>query len=177
MSISDRELWLAIHGMLLGGLFLLAFSGGMAELWSLRSEWLTAPGVREHLRRLRWGTGSMAVFAWLTCLTGTYLVYPWYRAAPPAGSTHLAAYPRSYLLANPGLAEWHRFGMEWKEHIGWLSPMLATAVAYIVWRYGPQMAADRALRDAVEILFVLAFATAAVAGILGAIITKVAPLH
>lgn len=116
--------------MLLGGQFLLAFSGGLAEFWSLRSEWLTVPGTYEHLKRLKWGTGLMALFAWLSCLTGTYLVSPWYRAAPPADATNLAHFPRTFLLATPGLADWHRFGMEWQEHIAWWSRRWAEARSY-----------------------------------------------
>lgn len=26
---------------------------------------------------------------------------------------------------------WHDFGMEWKEHVGWLVPLLLTAVAFL----------------------------------------------
>ncbi len=33
-----------------------------------------------------------------------------------------------WLLASVHLAEWHTFGMEWKEHIAWLSPIFATTV-------------------------------------------------
>ena len=29
----------------------------------------------------------MAALAWLTVLTGTYIIYPWYRAAPPLGQS------------------------------------------------------------------------------------------
>lgn len=38
MSPTARELWGAIHGMVLGALFLLAFAGGLAGLYSLRPE-------------------------------------------------------------------------------------------------------------------------------------------
>ena len=54
------------------------------------------------------------------------------RAAPPDGTTGdaLRAFPRYFLLANEGLKEWHAFGMEWKEHVAWFAPLLATAVAW-----------------------------------------------
>lgn len=175
MSMSARDFWTVVHGMLLGSIFLLAFAGGLAGLWSLRPDLVTAAGLRERLRRLAVGTWTMAGTAWLTVITGTYIVYPWYRAKPPAGTTDLAAFPRSYLLANPELAAWHRFGMEWKEHAAWISPLLATAVAWVVSRYGARLAEDRDMRRLLIVLFVVAFATAAVAGLFGAFINKVAP--
>ena len=103
MSLTGREVWTLIHGMGLGVIFLLAFAGGLAGLWSLRPEWVTVAGVQERLRRLRAGTWVMAIVAWLTVITGTYTVYPWYRATPPAGA-ELVHFPRAHLLANPNLA-------------------------------------------------------------------------
>lgn len=176
MSLTDRELWTVIHGMLLGAIFLLAFAGGLAGLWSLRREWVTTAGIQERLLRLNLGTLLMAVAAWLTVIVGTYYVYPWYRANPPAGAD-VAQYPRSYLLANPSLAEWHTFGMEWKEHVAWLAPILATAVAYVVLRYGPRLVNEDGIRRALTVVFTIAFLTAAVAGIFGAFINKIAPIH
>ena len=117
----------------------------------------------------------MAAVAWLTVITGTYIVYPWYRAAPPEGA-NLLDYPRYFLLDNPNLAAWHTFGMEWKEHVAWFSPILATAVAFVVWRYGDKIAQNSKLRNALLILFVLAFAAAGIAGLFGAFITKAAPI-
>jgi hypothetical protein len=175
MSLTFRELWTAAHGMIFGSLFLLSFAGGLAGLYSLRPEFVTVAGLRERLLRLKLGTAVMAVVAWLTVFTGTFLVYPWYRAAPPAGAD-LSQYPRYFLLDNPNLAGWHTFGMEWKEHIAWFAPILATAVVYIVWKYGPQLAEDPRLRKMVMVLFILAFTTAAIAGLFGALITKAAPI-
>src|ERR671910_301667 len=84
MYLSVREFWGVVHGMVLGALFLLAYGGGLAGLYSLRSEWVTASGVRERLMRLKIGAWVMAIVAWLTVITGTWIVYPWYRARPPA---------------------------------------------------------------------------------------------
>jgi len=64
VSLTDRELWTAIHGMVLGALFLLAFAGGLAGLYGLGRDWLTHAGVRESLRRLVAGTWIMAILAW-----------------------------------------------------------------------------------------------------------------
>jgi hypothetical protein len=66
--------------------------------------------------------------------------------------------------------------MEWKEHIAWIAPMLATSAAIVVVVYGRRLAEASRIRRIAITMFILAFATAAVAGILGALITKVAPV-
>ncbi len=175
MSLSFREFWTAFHGMILGAPFLLAFGGGLAELYSLRSDMLTVEGIKTRLQRLRMGTLAMAIISFLTVVSGSYIVYPWYRATPPEGAD-LSLYPRSFLKADPSLAAWHGFGMEWKEHIAWFSPILAFAAAFLVWKYGPELVKNEQLRRIVIIVFSLAFATAAIAGLLGAFITKAAPI-
>lgn len=176
MSLSDREFWTVVHGMVLGALFLLAFAGGLAGLWSLRREWVTVAGIQERLHRLMAGTWIMAIVAWLTVIVGTYMVYPWYRARPPEGAD-LTQFPRYYLAAAPNLSAWHTFGMEWKEHVAWLAPILATAVAYVVLRYGGRLAYEEKLRQGLMILFTVAFAAAGVAGLFGAFINKIAPIR
>lgn len=177
MSISSREFWTVIHGLVLGTVFLLAWAGGVAGLYSMRPEWLTAAGIKERLPRLRWGTAVMAVVGWLTCITGTVYIYPWYRATPPEGTTDFTDFPRSLLKASPELATWHNFGMEWKEHVAWLTPILATAVTFIVWRYGASLAERPGLRRTVIVLFTLSFVAAAVAGGYGAFLNKIAPVR
>ncbi len=177
MSISNREVWTVIHGMLLGGIFLLAFSGGLAGLLSLRPQWATPEGIHEQVRRLKIGLWLMAVAAWGAVISGTYVVYPWYRARPPEGATDLSLYPRSLLLADPATKGWHEFGMEWKEHVAWVAPIAATVAAFVVSYYGPALAKRDAERRALMAFYVIAFGTAAVAGVLGAFITKLAPVR
>lgn len=169
MELSPRETWTVIHGMILGATFLLAFAGGLAGLYSFRPELVTISGLRERLPRLSIGTWLMALAAWATVITGTWLVYPWYRDAAKTS-------PRSLLLADPAKAEWHNFGMEWKEHVAWIAPILATAVAFVVLYYGARLANEPGMRRVLMTLFVLAFAAAAVAGLFGAFINKVAPI-
>ncbi len=176
MEVTFRESWGIIHGMVFGALFLLSFSGGLLALYGLRPDWMTTRGLGEAAAKLKGWVWSMAIIAWGTVLTGTYIVYPWYRAKPPEGTTNLAAYPRSFLLANPGAAGWHSFGMEWKEHIAWLAPVAATIVAYVVSKYGTELAEQPQIRKAVTWFLVITFVTAAVAGLLGALITKAAPV-
>jgi hypothetical protein len=94
MEFTERELWTIIHGMGLGFVFLLAFAGGLAGLYSLRPEWITATGLQERMRRLAAGTWVMALAAWGTVITGTWIVYVWYRAQPPAGTTDLLIFQK-----------------------------------------------------------------------------------
>jgi hypothetical protein len=176
MSLNLRELWTVLHGLVFGSLFLLAFAGGLAGLYSLRPEWVTVSGVRERMLRLLGGTWLMAVVAWITVISGTYIVYPWYRAKPPEGA-NLAEYPRYLLLSNPTTSGWHTFGMEWKEHVAWFAPILTTAVAFVVSAYGPQLAKEEKLRKALIWFFVLGFTAAAIAGVFGAFINKIAPIR
>ena len=170
MRLSDREFWTVIHGLVLGTLFLLAFAGGIAGLWSLRPTLVTPAGVRERMRRLNIGVWGMAVVAWGTVVTGTYIVYPWYR-------DKAATSARSQLLGSEDTALWHTFGMEWKEHIAWIAPMLATAVAFLVTYYGPRLVREERMRRLAIVLFTTAFVAAGVAGVFGAFINKAAPIR
>lgn len=170
MELSVRELWTVLHGMGFGAIFLLAFAGGLAGLYSLKPEWVTVEGIQERMFRLKVGLWSMAIVAWATVISGTFIVYPWYRASDPTS-------PRSILLANPATKEWHTFGMEWKEHVGWLAPIAATIVAFAVTYYGPALAKKVGERRALMIFFLVSFITAGVAGAFGAFINKVAPIR
>jgi len=176
MQLTDREFWAVIHGLVLGTVFLLAFPAGLVGLWSLKEKYLTTEGVRERMPRLLVGGWVMAIVSWLTVITGTWIVYPWYRATPPEGTTNLVDYPRSLLLSSDLTSAWHTFGMEWKEHIAWISPMLATAVAFVILYYGTQLIRRKDLYWPMLIVFALAFGVAGVAGLFGAFITKAAPV-
>lgn len=166
MDLTAREFWLLFH-LGVGVVYLHAFATGLGEL---------SRGA--HRNRLLAGTWIMSIVAWLTVISGTWLVYPWYRAEPPtSAANNLKDYPQYYLEEHPNLIMWHEFGMEWKEHVGWLSPILATTVAYVVGRYGPKLAQEehRNMRRMLTLLFIIAFVTAVVSGVLGAFINVVAP--
>lgn len=179
MGLTQRELWTAFHGMVLGAGYLLAFSGAFVALWSMRSAWISPVGAASSGRRLMLGAWAMALLAWATILVGTLVIYPMYRAKPPKETTGgaLAAYPRSQLLSQPQTKEWHEFGMEWKEHVGWLVPILATAVAVVATRYRKALADEPMLRGTLLVLLSVSFFCACVAGLMGALINKVAPLR
>lgn len=169
MSLTGREWWGLVHGGL-GAFFLLAFAGGLVGLHSLRPALITPTGALEGARRLKAGVVGMAAVAWLTVITGTWIVFPWYRDKAPTSA-------KSLLLADPATRGWHEFAMEWKEHVAWLSPILATAVAFIVLYYGTNLIHHQRVRKAAMALFVLAFAFAGIAGGFGALITKVAAVR
>ena len=169
MELTSRELWALIHGIVLGGAFLVAFAGGLAGFYSLRTEYVTEAGIAERTRRLVLGTGVMAALTWLTVIVGTWIVYPWYREDTPDS-------PRSRLLADPDTKDWHEFGMEWKEHVAWIAPMLATAAFVVAAYYGRDLVRNQPARRIAMTLFVGAFVVAAIVGLLGALITKKAPV-
>lgn len=180
MEMNVREIWTAIHGMVFGFIFLLGFSGALYAVYSLRAEWLTAEGVQKTLRNIKVYLWALAASVWAAVITGAWIVYPWYRAVPPQGTTDpaaLATFPKFLLLANESTAEWHEFGMEWKEHVAFLAPFAATVVAFVVSYYGPVLAKKVKEQRAVMAFFIFAFATAAVAGLFGAFITRAAPVR
>ncbi len=71
---------------------------------------------------------------------------------------------------------WHTFGMEWKEHVSWAAPILATAAAFLIIYYGPRLISRPWVRATTIVMFVAAFAAAVVGGALGAFLNKVAPI-
>jgi len=187
MELTSRETWAVIHGLVLGALFLLAFGGALAGLWSFRLGLITTKGIQERVLRLKVGFGAMALIAWGTVITGTWIVYPWYRAKLAGAKfdkcvglelPSSVCSPRDFLLANVNgeTAKWHDFGMEWKEHIAWAAPLLATSAFLLVLYYGPRIIARPWLRTAIIVMLVGAFGAAAIAGVFGAFINKVAPI-
>jgi hypothetical protein len=182
MQITDRVLWALIHGMVFGAVYLLAFANGFGGLYGLRPQLVTSGGIEEHLRRMRWGIIASTLSVWVMVIVGTYVIYPWYRARPPDSiattnpTEQLREYPYYWLLASSDTSDWHEFGMVWKEHIAWVAPLLATVVAFAALRHGPYLAAHSDARKMVIALFVISFAIVGIAGLLGALITKVAPV-
>ncbi len=152
--------------------FILFFTAALALLLTLQPQLLTAQGLRRNVILLKISGTAIAGLSWLAVIIGTYVVYPWYRAAPPAGTTDLSGFPRSQLLGNPALSGWHSFGMEWKEHLGWLVPIIATLALYLIFRYGERLAAEKKIRWMVFVIVCIAFVLAGIVGVLGAIITK-----
>jgi uncharacterized membrane protein len=177
VEISTRDLVTVLHGMGFGALFMMAFSGAMAELYRMSiAAGPTQPANRDQTWLAVYLIG-MAILAWLTVFSGAYIVYPWYRAVPPAGITDLAEYPRRLLLSSGKTSEWHNVGMEWKEHVSWLAPIAMTMVAYVVLKYRHAITRPRRIRTSVLGFALAAFVATAIAGAFGAFLNKYAPVR
>jgi hypothetical protein len=177
MEITTYDFWTVLHGMGFGALFMLAFSGALAELYRI-----SAPGAPSTIsiteqRLLNLYLLAMVVLAWLTVFSGAYIIYPWYRAVPPAGVTDLADYPRRLLLSSGKTSEWHNVGMEWKEHVSWLAPIAITMVAYVTMKYGRAIFQHRNMRIAVLSFALAAFVATGIGGAFGAMLNKYAPIR
>ena len=170
MQLTGREIWALAHGMLIGGPFLLAFTGALASLAGLRSDYLTAEGIRTRVAHLRIGVCVMAVMAWAIVLLGTWVLLPWYSEDTPDS-------PRSILLSDPDTRQWHEFADVWKTHVAYMAPILATAAAALVVYYGSSLARDRTARNLVLMLMLGAFAVASLAALIGSLVTRAAPIR
>jgi hypothetical protein len=177
MEITLRALITLLHGMLFGAFFLMAIYGLVVEIrhsaFVEQPAKLTPQGyARERLYLI-----GVAAIGWAAVLTGAYLIYPWYRAVPPAGVTDLALYPRFLLKSSATTAGWHDLGMEWKEHVAWIAPIVMTMVAYVITKYRQSMREHPQIRTAVLAFALVALGAAGVAGFFGAMLNKYAPVN
>ena len=177
MEITTRSLWTLIHGMGFGALYLLACSGALVELFRLTAPSESCEFTCGHERFVKAYLVTMVALAWAAVLTGTYVIYPWYRAVPPQGTVDLSMFPQRLLISSPSTSGWHSLGMEWKEHIAWFVPISITTVAYVFIRYGRELKNHRQLRAAVLCFALVSFFAAGVAGFFGAMINKYAPMQ
>jgi hypothetical protein len=177
MAITERALWTIIHGMGFGALYLLACSGALFELSRLTASSPLAPATPRQQRFLNIYLVTMVLLAWAAVLTGTYVIYPWYRAKPSPSSADLSMFPQQLLMFDPNTIGWHSLGMEWKEHVAWFAPISITMVAFVFMRYGRDLANHKQLRTAVLTFAAASFIAAGIAGFFGAMINKYAPVH
>lgn len=177
MEVTFRGIVSGLHGLLFGGFFLMAIFGVVVELcrssYAKESIELTERGV--SLERLY--LIMMAGLGWLAVLSGAYVVYPWYRAALPAGVKDLSGYPQRLLMSSARTAEWHTLGMEWKEHVAWFAPIAMTMVAYVLVKYRGSFQRHHGMRRAVVAFAVAALLAGGIAGCFGALIDKAAPVE
>ena len=176
MEITVRGFWTLIHGLGFGALYLLACSGAIVELYRLTASSPQPESTLGQQRFLKLYLLTMVFLAWAAVLTGAYIIYPWYRAAPPPGTTELAMFPQRLLMSSPGTIGWHSVGMEWKEHVAWLAPISITMVAAVFIRYGRDLRNHRQLRTAVLFFAVASFVASGIAGFFGAMLNKYAPV-
>ena len=173
---SARSLWTMWHGIVLSGGAVMGLGLALFGLIAMPA----AAGERvpdRHGRSLAIILTATSVALWMAVLVGTYVVFPQYRATPPADAASLAAYPRALLLADPGTAWLHAYAMEIKEHMPWIAAMLTTAAAFVAVRYRLTMLGDARLRRMTMALVSIALVLSSFVGILGIFVNKVAPLQ
>jgi hypothetical protein len=176
MLFTDRSIWTMVHGIGLGGAALMGLAAALFYLYAARTREGTI-GSPPASRALAWVMIVTAAMLWLTVLVGTYVIFPPYRAAPPAGVTDLSQFPRSLVLASPDTAWLHAFAMETKEHVPWIASMLATAVAFVCVRYRARVLRDPSLANMSIGLLATSFALVAFVSLMGVFVNKVAPLQ
>ena len=177
MEMTTRELWTLVHGMGFGALYLMACPAAIVDLYRRYKPRTLHPIEVADETFLGWWLLIMAVLAWLTVLTGTYVIYPWYRALPPAGSSMLDAFPQALLKSDPATIGWHSLGMEWKEHVAWITPISITMAAAVFQHYRRSLRTHPLLRSAVLTFVFVSFACAGIAGFFGAQLNKHAPVQ
>ncbi len=75
MEISTHDLWTVLHGMGFGALFMLAFSGALAELYRLSAPGVAIQPSQREKALLNVYLVAMVVLAWLTVFSGAYIAY------------------------------------------------------------------------------------------------------
>jgi len=176
MEMTTRGLWTLLHGMGFGALYLLACSAALVELWRRYAPGDMTPVRESDEKFLQSWLIAMTLVAWFAVLTGTYVIYPWYRATPPLGTADLSAYPQRFLMSNDATRGWHSIGMEWKEHVAWIVPISITMAAAVFSKYRRNLKNKPELRNAVLCFVLLSFFAAGAAGFFGAMLSKHAPV-
>jgi hypothetical protein len=177
MLFTDRSIWTMVHGIVLGGAALMGLSAALFYLYAAHTSngpQVPAPNTSRAFAALMVFTTAML---WLTVLAGTYIIFPPYRATPPAGVTDLSQFPRSLIQANSDTAWLHSFAMESKEHMPWIASMLATAVAFVAVRYRSRVLQDVSLQKMAAIFLAICFALVSFVSLMGVFVNKVAPLQ
>ena len=174
---SPNSLRTMFHGIVLSGGALVGLAIALFSLLVMRRTGTDDRMSERHSRALAGVLMTTAAVLWLVVISGTYVIFPPYRATPPAGTTSLDAYPRALLLANPNTAWLHSFAMESKEHMPWIAAMLTTAAAFAGVRHRATLLADASLRQMVTVLIAISFALASFIGLLGIFVNKAAPLQ
>jgi hypothetical protein len=164
-----------LHGVVLGGGALVLLVTALFALWAMRP----AQGATVTERQSSifvWLTIAIAALLWTSVISGTYVVFPMYRATPPEGVASLADYPRALLMSSADTRWLHAFGMEIKEHMPWIAAMLATAAGVVSRRHRATVLADAGLRRIIGSLLGISLALVALVALLGTFVNKVAPL-
>lgn len=95
--------------------------------------------------RLKWISGATVFLVFLLNVTGGYGYVP-YRVSDPSS-------PRSIILATE---PWrHELAFETMEYVSLIGPLIATAIAYVVWHYGADIVKEKAVKQALLIMLAI----------------------
>jgi hypothetical protein len=177
LLFSERSLWTMVHGIVLGGGAMMALAAALFAIYIMRPVQPGDVGPISPTRAFSVLTTVVAFALWMTVIVGTYIVFPPYRATPPEGTSDLTNYPRSLILSDPETTWLHAFAMETKEHVPFIAAMLATAVAFVAWRYGPTLMRNSGLRRMTATLLLICIGIVSYISLLGVFVNKVAPLE
>lgn len=175
MLFSTSSLQTMLHGLVLSGGALVLL---VLALLSMRLTTTSSGATGADRNAVMFGRLAVAagILLWLSVVSGTYIIFPMYRATPPEGVTALADYPRALLMSKPDTRWLHTLGMEIKEHVPWIAAMLATAAAFVARRHPGLLATNGAVRRATGALLAIALVLTASVALLGVFINKVAPV-
>jgi hypothetical protein len=162
--------WLnTVHGVLFGGGYIVLLVLALLAVASLRPKDLTPSGLTLSERYVGLTVVAATVVAWVAVVTGTWGIYPWFRATPGGAA--------SMLLARPSLAFWARWVIGSKEWVAWASVACITLAALVGFRWRKRLTAEALLRRRLVELLAVALLGAAYAGAVGTLLAKLAPVR
>ena len=100
MSLTDREIWTVIHGMVFGFIFLLGFTGALYMVYSMKPELLTADGVRKTANAAKVYVWGLALSVWAAVFTGAFA--PTFLTNKRISTRRFSARPSAVLLSATG---------------------------------------------------------------------------
>lgn len=169
-QFTEHGWWAALHGVVLGGAYLLALVLAIVTLPQLApSGGLTEQGAQRRILWLCRGGLIMVIVAWSTVFLATIWVDAWFHLQ---GATS----PEALLTARPSLAWWDEWAIEWKERVGWISAIFATTGWYVVVHERTLLVRRPAVRWGAVVLLGAALAFGALAALTGMLLAKLAPL-
>jgi hypothetical protein len=170
--VTGIEFWIVVQAAIFVFIFLLGFNGAIYAVYSMKAGWLNTGGLTRRVKIIKIYLWALAFSVWVAVLSGTFSVYPLYRANLSEGVSNMGNYPNFFTAVDPKIAELQDFSLDWITHVAAMAPIAATVVAFIVSYYGPNLAKKVDERHTVMMFFTLAFITTAAAGLLGAFIHK-----
>lgn len=118
------------------------------------------------VRMLRWVSLGTVLIVFLLDLTGAYGYIPYRLPAPSAKATIVSTAPWA-----------HEVSFESMEYVSLFGPIIATAIAYIVWHYEAGIVKEQAIKRALWVLIILGILWGFALTGAGVIPTRIAPVR